>query len=111
VHRHAPRVPVLTRNIHCNGLGDRYWTCPPVDWRSPTTMRQVTNVVQQVVANSAHVHYVDTNFIVEPLWDSAQDWSHLNAPVSQAETLYLLSKVLQLHLPKDEESESKATPQ
>jgi len=108
LHQHAPRVPVLTRNIHFNGLGDRYWTCPPVDWRSPTAMRQVTSLVQHAVANSAYVHYVDTDFIVEPMWDSAHDWSHLNAPVSQAETLYLLSEVLQLPVPVDIGGDSEA---
>jgi hypothetical protein len=40
-----------------------------------------------------HVKYVDTNFIMGAIWDSAMDWCHVDNVAGAAEALYLLREV------------------
>ena len=39
------------------------------------------------------VKFVDTNFIVGPLWDASADWGHVCEKASHAEAWYLLAIV------------------
>jgi len=97
LHQLVPNVPILGRNIHFNGLGKKYIKCPPWDWRSPTSIREMTRIVRNAFASHGEqFSFVDTNFIVEPMWDGAEDWSHLETPARAAETLYLLLEALKL---------------
>jgi len=101
LQKRVPYVPVLGRNIHFNGLGMYHTRCTPWDWRSPTVLRQLTTIVQRVFARRSNDQftYLDTSFVVEPMWDGAGDWSHLEKPVVAAETLFLVSEALKLPLP------------
>jgi hypothetical protein len=57
------------RSIHYNPLGDTKFNCPPDDWRSPST-------IDGYKLECKYVPYIDTNFILRPMWDSASDWCH-----------------------------------
>lgn len=95
LHEHVPHVPVLGRNIHFNGMGSRFSRCTPIDWR----LGMIVHRVFDSWNGTNQFTYVDTNFVVEPMWDSAPDWGHLSKPVLRAETVFLLSEALKLPLP------------
>lgn len=40
------------------------------------------------------VHFIDTRFITDPMWDTALDFNHLHSRVGDAEALYIAGKVL-----------------
>ncbi len=40
------------------------------------------------------VHFIDTRFITEPMWDTANDFNHVHSRVSDVEALYIAGKVL-----------------
>jgi len=81
------------QSIHYNALGDIKTTCPPQDWRSPPLI-DVYNRILLDLATSKNLSYIDTNFIVGPLWDIFKDFGHyrLNA-VARSEALYVLGRL------------------
>jgi len=44
--------------------------------------------------NDSSISYINTNFITEPVWDSKQDWSHLNDEAGTEEIKYMLYEIL-----------------
>mmetsp|Transcript_31203 Transcript_31203/g.67452 ORF Transcript_31203/g.67452 Transcript_31203/m.67452 type:complete len:531 (+) Transcript_31203:93-1685(+) len=84
------------RSIHRLPIGDYVGQCGPGDWRSPTAIDAYNYIIEKVVHESNHsrVHFVDTRFITDPLWDTAYDWNHIAPRVSQAEAAYIALKVL-----------------
>jgi hypothetical protein len=40
------------------------------------------------------VQFVDTNFLVDPMWDAASDWCHLDPPLALLQGVYIIQKVL-----------------
>jgi hypothetical protein len=77
------------RSIHYNPLGDTKSNCPPDDWRSPSTIDGYNDIIKNLSANT-DVPYIDTNFILRPMWDSAPDWCHYKNKVGSVEALYIL---------------------
>ena len=59
----------------------------------------VREQIRRAVANTAaspRVRFVDTSFIVSPLWDSSTDWGHVCPQASHVEALYLVAVVMGL---------------
>ena len=114
-----PHLELFARSIHYNPLGDSISSCPPKDHRNPVVIDGYNYIIQQVVhdmnanstttttdsSSSAALHsssknknnrimYIDTNFIVGPVWDTSPDWCHLNSDTSQVEALYIASVMM-----------------
>jgi len=97
----SPQVDIVARSIHYNPLNERIGGyCPPKDWRSPTVLDGYNDIIQQACIDAAKktavatIRYVDTNFIVGPLWDASSDWGHVCNQASHVEALYLLAATL-----------------
>jgi hypothetical protein len=93
-----PGTEVWARSIHENPLNERIaGYCPPRDWRSPTVVEGYNMVIRQAVANARPgIQFVDTSFIVSPLWDASTDWGHVCPQASHVEALYLVAVVMGL---------------
>jgi len=89
-----PGVEIFMRSIHYNPLNIRISSCPPKDWRNPTVIDAYTKVIAKVCEQMEHVKFVDTNFIVGPMWDSSPDWNHLSPELQSVEAFYLAAVVL-----------------
>ena len=65
---------------------------------SLTLMLTIILVSSSRKANSPRlrdrVHFIDTRFITDPMWDTALDFNHLHSRVGDAEALYIAGKVL-----------------
>ena len=82
------------RSIHYNSLGDVKTLCPPLDWRSPPIVDGYNAILRNLTSGMG-VPYIDTNFIIGPMWDSAGDFCHYrDDEVSKAEALYVLGRLL-----------------
>lgn len=46
------------------------------------------------MAEESNVEYIDTNFIISPLWDSPKDWCHYENEAGSSEALYILQNVI-----------------
>ncbi len=85
---------VHLRSIHYNALGDVKIKCPPQDWRSPPVIDGFNRMIR-ILAETMDVPFIDTNFIIGPMWDSGGDFCHYrNDKVARAEALYVLSRLL-----------------
>ena len=87
------KAKVLQRDLKQMGVSDERIAsfCPPKDWRSPTVLAGYNAIVR-----SAARRFVDTSFIVSPLWDASVDWGHVCNQASHVEALYLVAVVLGL---------------
>lgn len=85
---------IYLRSIHYNALGDVKTSCPPQDWRSPPVIDTYNDIIRNL-SSSMNISYIDTNFIVGPLWDISEDFCHYRLDkVASAEALYMLSRML-----------------
>lgn len=91
-----PDVPVFARSISFNPLGSLIVGCKPTDWRSPLVIDGYNAVIRHVVSEikSKNLSFIDTNFLIDPVWDSASDWCHLDGYVGILHGIYVLSKVV-----------------
>mmetsp|Transcript_33711 Transcript_33711/g.81504 ORF Transcript_33711/g.81504 Transcript_33711/m.81504 type:complete len:392 (-) Transcript_33711:16-1191(-) len=89
-HKHK----IYLRSIHYNALGDVKTTCPPEDWRSPPVIDTYNEIIKNL-SSSMNISFIDTNFIVGPLWDISEDFCHYRLDkVASAEALYMLERLL-----------------
>jgi len=85
---------IYLRSIHYNALGDVKTTCPPEDWRSPPVIDTYNEIIKNL-SSSMNISFIDTNFIVGPLWDISADFCHYRLDkVASAEALYMLGRLL-----------------
>lgn len=98
IHENFPNIPALYRSINYNPIGALIAKCPPTDWRSPAVIDGYNAAIQQAVdeiQDPAHVRFLDTDFLVGPMWDAASDWCHLDYRVGLQQGLYVLEQALQ----------------
>lgn len=101
-HDHNPNtVPVLFRSINYNPIGAMIGACPPTDWRSPAVIDGYNAAIQHVVMTMAqstdkHVQFIDTDFLVGPMWDAASDWCHLDERIGLLQGLHVMQQALLL---------------
>jgi len=102
---HDGRIPslqrVVLRSAHTNGMGYMRTMCPPKDFRTPINALMATMVLEEIVEEFEHgenkpsfVSLVDTGSVINPVWDSAKDWSHYTGEHEWVETIFLLSEIL-----------------
>jgi len=92
---------VFFRSAHPNGLKWHVSQCPPVEMRSPHNAYLATSIVREIVDDlslnypnqTQVVSVMDTEFLIDPIWDSAQDWSHYHER-GRPEVKYMLSEIL-----------------
>lgn len=84
---------------HLGPIGYTVGACPPTDWRSPPVM-QTYNGILRSLCSMYDLPYIDTDFIIAPLWDAADDWCHFNGEIgskaSIQEAYYILGKLFDL---------------
>ena len=93
---------VFLRSMHYNPIGFKISMCLPTDWRSPF-MVDAYNLVLKGVAEEMSITFIDTNFIIGPMWDATSDWCHYDNKVGLVEARYILSQVLKQHHDQSED--------
>lgn len=67
------------------------------DWRTPSVVRQYNNITKQL-SETYNIPYLDTDWLLHSVWDSAYDWCHYAQEFSETagrvEAEYILAKVL-----------------
>ena len=66
---------VYLRSIHYNVVGYVKTICPPENWRSPPVIDTYNEIINNL-PSSTNISFIDTNFIVGPLWDISADFCH-----------------------------------
>ncbi|VEU40363.1 unnamed protein product [Pseudo-nitzschia multistriata] len=93
---------IVLRSVHANGWKEHVSDCPPTDFRTPYNARVCNRMLGEIAESfgagggpngndtAAEVFFVDTGFVTDPVWDSAEDWSHHGGEVGTQEIKYLL---------------------
>jgi hypothetical protein len=81
---------VFVQYVHYHLLSDNLTACPPTDWRSPRVIDMYNEILSQVCGEHG-VPFIDTNFLIGPIWDSPVDWSHFDSMGIKEVALYILS--------------------
>jgi hypothetical protein len=74
--------------------------CPSKDWRNAPYIDLYKAALQRVVAKIATESpanppiYMDTTFIVKPMWDYALDFAHTSFKVGRVRTLFIAATIL-----------------
>jgi len=97
-----PLRKVLLRSAHANGLKWDVSMCPPRDMRGPVNADGATTILREVAESfvgvrneqSPIVSFLDTSFLLDPVWDSPEDWSHYMGKEGEMETKFILSEIL-----------------
>jgi hypothetical protein len=88
-------LTIYLRSINYNPLGGIIASCPPTDWRSPMVIDGYNAILKRLAAEF-HLPFIDSTFIVGPLWDSAPDWCYYQNNVGDQMAIYILARVLNL---------------
>ena len=92
-------LKLYLRSMHYNALGKSMTGCPPTEWRNPFVVDGYNAIANQLAFESmGRVEYIDTNFIIGPMWDSPDDWCHFRNEAGKQDALFLLAKVLLPHV-------------
>lgn len=86
-------LKLYLRSMHYNALGNRMTACPPDEWRNPFVVDGYNLIAKQLASESmGKVKFIDTNFIIGPMWDSPEDWCHFKNEAGRQDALFLLAK-------------------
>jgi len=94
---------VVLRSAHPNGLGFRHVKCPPADRRTYPNAEIATSIVRDIAAAvdaargeeaAVTTTFVDTRFLIDPVWDSQQDLSHYKNEIAEQEARFILREIL-----------------
>ena len=106
----SPLQKIYLRSVHPNAMGAWYSKCPPIDGRSLPNADIATTILRDIAEdfsfassssnnsnnrNASFVFFLDTNPIIDPVWDSAEDYCHYTWNASTYEIEYILSKIIQ----------------
>ena len=86
---------IYLRSAHPSGLGQRYTSCPSPDSRTPINSAIANELLREIVNGFSddRVMFLDTSFLMDPVWDSAKDWSHYTGYVAEMEAKLVISEV------------------
>jgi len=83
---------VYFRSIHLIPLQNHAaGSCPAVDWRTPPVIDGYNSILREL-CRIYHVPFLDTDFLIGPVWDSSQDWSHVNPDIALVEAQYVIAQ-------------------
>ena len=74
---------IRIRSMHYNPLGD---LISPSDWRNPRVVDGY-NVILKRVSRKLGVRFLDSQFIIGPMWDTARDWCHYDKEAGMKDAL------------------------
>ena len=90
---HNPLQRVILRSVHTNGLKATVLRCD--DFRHPINAALATKSLQRIAQGfSPLVSFVDTSFILDPVWDEPDDFSHYKGLAGVHEAAFILSEIL-----------------
>ena len=99
-----PLRRVILRSLHANGMGYRQSACPPSDWRTFPNSEVASLMVKKIAEGFSSeakknndqevVSFLDTRFLMDPVWDSSMDWSHYEWEASEIEAKFILSEIM-----------------
>lgn len=111
---------VVLRSAHPNGLKSDIVMCPTSDHRHPPNADLATRILKEIVKESNRqqqppaqnnirdgdaealpspsdnriVSFLDTSFLIGPVWDSAPDWNHYSLKEGLEEAKFILSYLM-----------------
>jgi len=96
---------VWLRSAHPNGFTKKHWRHPPLDFRTPVNSKLATQIMQEIVnelettsknesKRLPSISLMDTDVVMDPVWENAQDWSHYKGQFAEAETKFILSAIV-----------------
>mmetsp|Transcript_477 Transcript_477/g.954 ORF Transcript_477/g.954 Transcript_477/m.954 type:complete len:590 (+) Transcript_477:126-1895(+) len=89
---------VHLRSIHLNPLGDLRFKCPAEDYRHPSVLEVYNEIIRNLteLEEFKNISFIDTDFIIGPMWDSSPDFCHFppEGEIARAEALHILETVL-----------------
>uniref|UniRef100_A0A7S1C2A9 Uncharacterized protein n=1 Tax=Corethron hystrix TaxID=216773 RepID=A0A7S1C2A9_9STRA len=88
-------VDLFVRSVNYIPISFRTGACPPVDWRSPPVIDQYNTIIRKVCAMHM-VTFIDSNFIIGPMWDRSDDFNHYKDEAGDASARYILNRVLEI---------------
>ena len=100
---------IILRSAHSNGMGFKHSMCHPMDGRTLPNADVATSILKEIAEEfsspttnnssstdqEATVSFVDTNFLLHPVWDSQLDYSHYEWDAGMYEFKFIISKSLQ----------------
>ncbi|GFH62050.1 hypothetical protein CTEN210_18526 [Chaetoceros tenuissimus] len=103
----SPLQRILLRSAHACGMGWDRRSCPPRDFRTPINAEIANKILHDIADGFSKqesrnttlvpVSFIDTSFLIDPVWDSAPDFSHYEhemEKISQMEAKFILSEIL-----------------
>ena len=85
-------------SLHYFPMDARFTSCPPIDWRSPPVIDgyniAVSKACDQLGGQANNITFLDTGFLVDPVWHQDSTVSKLSLAASNAEALYVAGVVL-----------------
>jgi len=106
----TPLRKVLLRSAHANGNLLFQWQRQPENLRTLPNANMATSIVKEIAegfstrttVNSGNasikeiptVSFIDTRFLIDPVWDSAMDFSHHLGEAGKEEVKFILSEIL-----------------
>ncbi len=96
---------VWLRSAHPNGFNKRHTNQSPDDFRTPVNSKLATQIIQEIVnelettdknesKRLPSISVMDTDVVMDPVWDAAPDWSHYKGQFEEAETKFILSTIV-----------------
>lgn len=86
------RDKIYIRAMHSLPIRSDTATCPPIDWRTPPVIDGYNSILSSLT-KEYDIEYLDTRFLMEPMWDSCEDWNHYLGKAGRNEALYIIGKI------------------
>ena len=82
---------LFLRSVHSNPLKRYTSICYPRirDWRTPVNAELCNKALQEISDENENVTFIDTDFIIGPMWDVSSDFNHRRGIESMEETKYI----------------------
>ena len=82
---------VYVRSAHYAALFKEIGDCPSKYWRSPPVIYGYNSIFKDMCRERG-ILFIDTTFLIEPVWDCTWDWIHFDGYKVEQEIVYILSK-------------------
>lgn len=80
--------------ISYNGLGERWYSCPSKEWRSPNAVDMYKSIkIIQEACEDFGVPFIDTRSITGAMEERAEDYNYYKDISGGMEALYFLRKL------------------
>jgi len=87
-------IEPIFRALHWIPIASRVGSCPPGDWRIHAM--EGYNEILKKVGKELNVPYLDSEFIVAPMWDESADFNHVNDERAWREVNFIMRNLIKL---------------